>query len=109
MIVISRAAEDDLSVPVGFRFHPTDEELVTHYLKKKLKGMDSHVSNIIREIDILKFEPWDLPSNYQQIPVLKVFSLPHFSFAFQSIWKSLYAIGSNPNVVFLLFLPNPSS
>ncbi|ONI23705.1 hypothetical protein PRUPE_2G202900 [Prunus persica] len=61
MIVISRAAEDDLSVPVGFRFHPTDEELVTHYLKKKLKGMDSHVSNIIREIDILKFEPWDLP------------------------------------------------
>ncbi|BFG22330.1 hypothetical protein CerSpe_086050 [Prunus speciosa] len=64
MIVINRAAaaaEDDLSVPVGFRFHPTDEELVTHYLKKKLKGMDSHVSNIIREIDILKFEPWDLP------------------------------------------------
>ncbi|CAB4300814.1 unnamed protein product [Prunus armeniaca] len=63
MIVISRAAEDDLSVPVGFRFHPTDEELVTHYLKKKLKGMDSHVSNIIREIDILKFEPWDLPKS----------------------------------------------
>ncbi|PQM40072.1 hypothetical protein Pyn_07224 [Prunus yedoensis var. nudiflora] len=64
MIVISRAAaasEEDLSVPVGFRFHPTDEELVTHYLKKKLKGMDSHVGHIIREIDILKFEPWDLP------------------------------------------------
>ncbi|XP_021822663.1 protein NTM1-like 9 [Prunus avium] len=62
MARLSRAAEEeegDLSLPVGFRFRPTDEELVNYYLKNKLEG--SHAENIIDEIDILKFEPWDLP------------------------------------------------
>ncbi|CAL2242247.1 unnamed protein product [Prunus armeniaca] len=64
MARLSRAAEEeegDLSLPVGFRFRPTDEELVNYYLKNKLEGMESHAENIIDEIDILKFEPWDLP------------------------------------------------
>ncbi|KAI5345999.1 hypothetical protein L3X38_013878 [Prunus dulcis] len=64
MARLSRAAEEeegDLLLPVGFRFRPTDEELVNYYLKNKLDGMDSHAENIIDEIDILKFEPWDLP------------------------------------------------
>ncbi|KEH18539.1 putative transcription factor NAM family [Medicago truncatula] len=49
-------------VPVGFRFRPTDEELVNHYLKKKLLGNDSIVNNVIAEVDVCKFEPWDLPA-----------------------------------------------
>ncbi|XP_020412086.1 NAC domain-containing protein 62 isoform X2 [Prunus persica] len=64
MARLSRAAEEeegDLLLPVGFRFRPTDEELVNYYLKNKLEGMHSHAENIIDEIDILKFEPWDLP------------------------------------------------
>ncbi|KAI5346003.1 hypothetical protein L3X38_013882 [Prunus dulcis] len=62
MISFSRAAaeEGDLSLPVGFRFRPTDEELVDYYLKNKVQGMDFHAEGIIDEIDILKFEPWDL-------------------------------------------------
>ncbi|ONI23707.1 hypothetical protein PRUPE_2G203100 [Prunus persica] len=62
MISFSRAAEEegDLSLPVGFRFRPTDEELVDYYLKNKVQGMDFHAEGIIDEIDILKFEPWNL-------------------------------------------------
>lgn len=49
-----------LQLPPGFRFHPTDEELVLHYLCRKA---ESHVFAIpvIAEIDLYKFDPWDLP------------------------------------------------
>ncbi|CAA3006915.1 NAC domain-containing 72-like [Olea europaea subsp. europaea] len=50
-----------LSLPPGFRFYPTDEELVVQYLCRKIAG--HHFSlQIIGEIDLYKFDPWDLPS-----------------------------------------------
>ncbi|KAL9235420.1 hypothetical protein vseg_010179 [Gypsophila vaccaria] len=45
----------------GFRFSPTDEELILYYLKKKLDGFDKCVE-VIPQVDICKFEPWDLPA-----------------------------------------------
>ncbi|CAN7005167.1 unnamed protein product [Brassica rapa subsp. trilocularis] len=44
----------------GFRFHPTDVELVRYYLKRKVLGKKLLVDAIV-EIDIYKFEPSDLP------------------------------------------------
>uniref|UniRef100_A0A0D9W7L8 NAC domain-containing protein n=1 Tax=Leersia perrieri TaxID=77586 RepID=A0A0D9W7L8_9ORYZ len=46
-------------VPPGFRFHPTDEELVDYYLRKKvaLKKIDL---DVIKDVDLYKIEPWDL-------------------------------------------------
>ncbi|XP_012458602.1 NAC domain-containing protein 72 [Gossypium raimondii] len=50
-----------LSLPPGFRFYPTDEELLVQYLCRKVAG--HHFSlQIIGEIDLYKFNPWDLPS-----------------------------------------------
>ncbi|XP_047326408.1 NAC domain-containing protein 79-like [Impatiens glandulifera] len=44
----------------GFRFHPTDEELIPHYLSEK--ALNSNFSVIsIGEVDLNKVEPWDLP------------------------------------------------
>eukprot|EP00850_Spirogloea_muscicola_P019859 SM000201S05915 [mRNA] locus=s201:67813:71195:- [translate_table: standard] len=47
-------------VPPGFRFHPTDEELVWHYLRPKVAGRGPDFP-IFGEIEIYNHEPWDLP------------------------------------------------
>ncbi|GAB2258862.1 hypothetical protein Droror1_Dr00015022 [Drosera rotundifolia] len=48
-------------LPPGFRFHPTDEELVVHYLKRKAQSAPLPVS-IITDVDLYKFDPWELPA-----------------------------------------------
>ncbi|KAI5066593.1 hypothetical protein GOP47_0019217 [Adiantum capillus-veneris] len=48
-------------LPPGFRFHPTDEELVAFYLRRKATGMELH-SNVIAEVDLYRHDPWELPS-----------------------------------------------
>ncbi|XVE87509.1 hypothetical protein DITRI_Ditri18aG0123600 [Diplodiscus trichospermus] len=44
----------------GFRFHPTEEELVNYYLKETALGTIVH-SEIIGFLNIYKHHPWDLP------------------------------------------------
>ncbi|KAG4134786.1 hypothetical protein ERO13_D08G178500v2 [Gossypium hirsutum] len=48
------------SLPPGFRFHPTDEELVGYYLKRKTQGLEIELE-VIPVIDLYKFDPWELP------------------------------------------------
>ncbi|XP_062224536.1 NAC domain-containing protein 68-like [Phragmites australis] len=55
-----RDAEADLNLPPGFRFHPTDEELVVYYLCRQVARQQLPVP-IIAEVDLYKFDPWDLP------------------------------------------------
>lgn len=55
--------DDSLDLPPGFRFHPTDEELVTHYLSPKVLDPGFH-SSAVAEVDLNKCEPWDLPREY---------------------------------------------
>ncbi|CAA6665594.1 unnamed protein product [Spirodela intermedia] len=49
------------SMPPGFGFHPTDVELISHYLKRKILGCQIDLE-VIPEVDIYKYEPWDLPA-----------------------------------------------
>ncbi|KAI3828257.1 hypothetical protein L1987_02355 [Smallanthus sonchifolius] len=50
-----------LKLPPGFRFHPTDEELMLQYLHRKVAGHDFPLQ-IIGDVDLYKFDPWELPS-----------------------------------------------
>ncbi|XP_021893601.1 NAC domain-containing protein 71-like [Carica papaya] len=48
------------SLPPGFRFHPTDEELIDYYLKRKVQGLEIELE-VIPVVDLYKFDPWELP------------------------------------------------
>ncbi|GAB2290429.1 hypothetical protein Dimus_024707 [Dionaea muscipula] len=51
---------DDMVWPPGFRFHPTDEELVLYYLKRKISHKKLKL-DIISVVDVYKWDPEDLP------------------------------------------------
>ncbi|GMI84009.1 JUNGBRUNNEN 1, NAC domain containing protein 42 [Hibiscus trionum] len=52
--------DEDVPLP-GFRFHPTDEELVGFYLRRKVENKSLRIDQLIKHIDIYKYDPWDLP------------------------------------------------
>ncbi|KAK0603089.1 hypothetical protein LWI29_001268 [Acer saccharum] len=61
---ISRETQSSIaasSMFPGFRFSPTDVELISYYLKKKMEGLDKCVE-VIAQIEFCKYEPWDLPA-----------------------------------------------
>ncbi|CAF1704968.1 unnamed protein product [Brassica oleracea var. botrytis] len=49
------------NLPPGFRFHPTDEELITHYLCRKVSDT-GFTGKAVVDVDFNKCEPWDLPA-----------------------------------------------
>ncbi|CAN6273208.1 unnamed protein product [Urochloa humidicola] len=54
-------AMETMELPPGFRFHPTDEELITHYLTRKAAD-PRFAPRAVAEADLNKCEPWDLPA-----------------------------------------------
>lgn len=68
-----------VKLPPGFRFHPTDEELVVQYLGRKVFSYPLPAA-IIPELDLCEFDPWDLPGNY---PKRKKYSLSLLAFFFR--------------------------
>lgn len=51
------------SLAPGFRFHPTDEELVRYYLRRKACRKPFRFQ-AVTEIDVYKSEPWELAGMY---------------------------------------------
>ncbi|CAH2035133.1 unnamed protein product [Thlaspi arvense] len=77
-------------VPPGFRFHPTDEELLHYYLKKKI-SYEKFEMEVIREVDLNKIEPWDLQDR------CKIGSTPQNEWYFFSHKDKKYPTGSRTN------------
>ncbi|KAG8087834.1 hypothetical protein GUJ93_ZPchr0010g11141 [Zizania palustris] len=48
-------------LPPGFRFHPTDEELVVQYLRRKAFGLPLPAAVIPDLRNLYKLDPWDIP------------------------------------------------
>ncbi|KVH98243.1 No apical meristem (NAM) protein [Cynara cardunculus var. scolymus] len=77
-------------VPPGFRFHPTDEELLHYYLKKKI-SFQKFDMDVIREVDLNKVEPWDLQER------CNIGSTPQNEWYFFSHKDRKYPTGSRTN------------
>ncbi|XP_021865979.2 NAC domain-containing protein 90 [Spinacia oleracea] len=48
-------------LPPGFRFYPTEEELITFYLHNKFHNQRPELDRVIPSVDIYNFEPSQLP------------------------------------------------
>ncbi|XP_076949340.1 NAC domain-containing protein 72-like [Bidens hawaiensis] len=49
-----------LPLPPGCQFFPSEHQLITHYLTNKNNG-DHPPSDLINDLDLYRFEPFDLP------------------------------------------------
>ncbi|KAM7473382.1 hypothetical protein LguiB_020625 [Lonicera macranthoides] len=54
---------DQIKLPLGFQFHPSDKELINHYLSKKVLDINFS-TRAIGEVDMNKVEPWELPCKF---------------------------------------------
>ncbi|XP_022750446.1 NAC domain-containing protein 83-like [Durio zibethinus] len=54
-----------IKMPIGFRFRPTEEELVVHYLKRKALSLPLPAS-VIPEFDVFQTDPWSLPGDLKE-------------------------------------------
>ncbi|CAL9055524.1 unnamed protein product [Musa banksii] len=49
------------TVPPGYRFYPTEEELIGFYLQNKLENRREDMEQVIPVADMYCFDPWQLP------------------------------------------------
>lgn len=90
---------DDVILP-GFRFHPTDEELVGFYLKRKIQQLPLSIE-LIRQLDIYKYDPWDLPSKFSSQSLFIQLNFECTDIFMSSISKS---ISNERSSAYLFFL-----
>ncbi|KAL6508147.1 hypothetical protein OROHE_021689 [Orobanche hederae] len=66
---MERANSEDgngsFKLPIGFRFHPTDEELLVHYLKRKVFSLPLPAA-VVPDFDVFQFSPWDMPGELKE-------------------------------------------
>ncbi|KAK6918205.1 NAC domain [Dillenia turbinata] len=77
-------------VPPGFRFHPTEEELLHYYLRKKV-AYEKIDLDVIREVDLNKLEPWDIQET------CRIGSTPQSDWYFFSHKDKKYPTGTRTN------------
>lgn len=88
--------EHDMVMP-GFRFHPTEEELIEFYLRRKVEGKRFNVE-LITFLDLYRYDPWELPGTIYSIYSNKslIFFVTFFFFFFFVIFlNNLCSFGGN--------------
>ncbi|KAJ1274350.1 hypothetical protein BS78_05G055900 [Paspalum vaginatum] len=60
MTMESGSSSSDPLLPPGYRFYPTEEELLTFYLRHRLAGTRPDVQNFIPVVDIYSYHPSQL-------------------------------------------------
>ena len=66
-----------MSLP-GFRFSPTEEELLDFYLKKTIHGRHQlNFDRIIPTLDLYQYDPWELPGTVLDPPLVPWFCSKH--------------------------------
>ncbi|KAJ1290352.1 hypothetical protein BS78_02G236300 [Paspalum vaginatum] len=58
---MERPVQAPRQLPPGFRFHPTDEELVVQYLRRKALSRPLPAAVIPVVPDVTSLDPWDFP------------------------------------------------
>jgi hypothetical protein len=58
---MERPAQAPTQLPPGFRFHPTDVELVVLYLRRQALARPLPAAVIPVVHDVARLDPWDLP------------------------------------------------
>ncbi|KAL6994510.1 hypothetical protein U1Q18_012613 [Sarracenia purpurea var. burkii] len=48
-------------LPVGYRFHPSDAEILLFYLKRKVYSLPLPQPSFIPHLDVFHTNPWDIP------------------------------------------------
>ncbi|RZC54463.1 hypothetical protein C5167_013319 [Papaver somniferum] len=51
--------KNNVRLPPGFRFNPTDQELILHFLHRKASLLPC-VPDVIPDLDLYPYDPWDL-------------------------------------------------
>ncbi|KAG9140428.1 hypothetical protein Leryth_023139 [Lithospermum erythrorhizon] len=87
---MSLSVNEQSQVPPGFRFHPTEEELLQYYLRKKVANEQIDL-DVIRDVDLNKLEPWDIQDK------CKIGSTPQNDWYFFSHKDKKYPTGTRTN------------
>ncbi|TVU36409.1 hypothetical protein EJB05_18342, partial [Eragrostis curvula] len=52
---------DSSGLPPGYRFYPTEEELICFYLRNRLDGLRGDIERVIPVVEVYAVDPWQLP------------------------------------------------
>ncbi|XP_062207547.1 NAC domain-containing protein 90-like [Phragmites australis] len=53
-------------LPPGYRFYPTEEELICFYLRNKLDSLRDDIERVIPVVDVYSVDPWQLSEIHER-------------------------------------------
>ena len=79
----------------GFKFQPTDEELVNYFLFRKINGHPMIQERKIKDIDIYQHEPIELHGMYDFLSFYKNYLHIVFNYSIYLFYKCMHRVCVN--------------